>query len=89
MEPNRRTPARRTRTSNAFHTVRWCRGAPIGSVKRFAAVVYALGSIGWVIEALVTAWILGYIARVRPGLVWHGAVVERGKHLIGHEAGRV
>lgn len=36
---------------------------------RFATVVYALGSIGWVLEALVTAAIVGYLARVRPSLL--------------------
>lgn len=39
------------------------------SVKRFAAVVYALGPIGWIIEGLLTAWVLGYVSRVRPGLL--------------------
>ncbi len=36
---------------------------------RFATVVYTLGSIGWVLEALVTAAIVGYLARVRPSLL--------------------
>ena len=57
------------------------------SVARFAAVVYTLGSIGWVIEALVSAWILGYIAQVRPALLWEGALREGAHHLIGDEAG--
>ncbi len=61
---------------------------PIVSVRRFAIIVYSLGSIGWIIEALVTAWILGYIARVRPGLLWHGALLEHGRHLIGDEVGQ-
>ncbi|MBN1193418.1 MAG: energy-coupling factor ABC transporter permease [Coriobacteriia bacterium] len=39
------------------------------SVSRFAAVVYTLGPFGWLLEALVTAGILGYVARVRPSLV--------------------
>ena len=57
------------------------------SVTRFAAVVYTLGSIGWILEALVSAWILGYIARVRPALLWEGALNEEaGHHLIGDEA---
>lgn len=38
-------------------------------LKRFATVVYTLGSIGWVLEALVTAAIVGYLARVRPSLL--------------------
>jgi len=39
------------------------------SVSRFAAVVYTLGPIGWVLEALITAGVLGYVMRVRPSLV--------------------
>jgi cobalt/nickel transport system permease protein len=46
------------------------------SVGRFAAVVYTLGPFGWLIEALVTAGILGYVARVRPSLVFGGAAEE-------------
>lgn len=42
------------------------------SVMRFAAVVYTLGPLGWVLEGLLTAWVLGYVARVRPGLLWGG-----------------
>jgi hypothetical protein len=43
------------------------------SVGRFAAVVYTLGPLGWLVEALVTAAVLGYVARVRPSLVFGGA----------------
>ncbi|MDP2183245.1 MAG: energy-coupling factor ABC transporter permease [Actinomycetota bacterium] len=57
------------------------------SVARFAAVVYTLGPIGWLIEALVTAGILGYVARVRPTLVFAGALRETTRHLPGDEAG--
>lgn len=57
------------------------------SVGRFAVVVYTLGSIGWVIEALVTSAILGYVARVRPNLVFAGAVAEaRHEVLPGHHS---
>ena len=42
-------------------------------VKRFATMVFVLGSIGWVLEALITALIVGFVARVRPGLVFDGA----------------
>lgn len=45
------------------------------SVGRFAAVVFTLGPIGWVLEGLLTAWLLGYAARVRPGLIWSGVQV--------------
>jgi cobalt/nickel transport system permease protein len=62
-------------------------GEPSLSVARFAAVVYTLGSFGWVLEALVTAWILGYIARVRPALLWEGVLAEDKHHIIGDETG--
>ncbi len=49
-------------------------GAPAAaeqiSVARFATVVFVLGPIGWALEALVTALVLGYVARVRPSLLW-------------------
>jgi cobalt/nickel transport system permease protein len=62
-------------------------GAPVAatspslSVARFALVVYTLGPIGWVIEAFVTAAILGYVARVRPGLVFEGALGTRARRV--------
>lgn len=43
--------------------------APL-SVARFAAVVYTLGPLGWILEGFITAAVLGYVARVRPGLLW-------------------
>ena len=61
--------------------------APEVSVKRFAAIVYTLGSIGWVLEALITAWVLGYVARMRPGLLWEGALGGREPRFVGDEAG--
>jgi cobalt/nickel transport system permease protein len=54
------------------------------SVRRFAAVVYTLGPIGWLIEALITAAVLGYVARVRPSLVFGGALSERHRHVPDH-----
>ncbi len=54
------------------------------SVKRFAAVVYTLGPIGWVIEALIQAAVLGYVARVRPTLVFGGALSRRPSPLPVH-----
>lgn len=41
---------------------------------RFAIVVFTLGPIGWILEALLTAAILGYAAQVRPGLIWSGTL---------------
>lgn len=58
------------------------------SVGRFAAVVYTLGPIGWLLEALVTAGILGYVARVRPTLVFAGGLAEERRVVIGDEHGR-
>jgi cobalt/nickel transport system permease protein len=57
------------------------------SIRRFAIIVYGLGSIGWVLEAIVSAWILSYIARVRPGLIWEGAARPREVSVPKHEAG--
>jgi cobalt/nickel transport system permease protein len=54
------------------------------SVARFATVVFVLGPIGWVLEALVTALVLGYVARVRPSLLW--PPVERRARLLGDES---
>jgi ABC-type Co2+ transport system permease subunit len=61
--------------------------APGLSVARFAAVVYTLGPIGWLIEALIQAAVLGYVARVRPGLVFAGALAGSRRALPSHEGG--
>lgn len=55
------------------------------SVARFAAMVYTLGSIGWLIEALITGLIVGFVARVRPGLVFHGATSQAHRAPVGDE----
>jgi ABC-type Co2+ transport system permease subunit len=47
------------------------------SVGRFAAVVFTLGPLGWLIEALVQAGVLTYVARVRPSLIFGGASARR------------
>jgi cobalt/nickel transport system permease protein len=60
---------------------------PALDVGRFAAVVYTLGPIGWLIEALVTAAILGYVARVRPALVLDGALTVEHRPRYGDEQG--
>ena len=61
--------------------------APL-SVARFAAVVFTLGPIGWLLEALITATVLGYVARVRPGLVFGGALAEPPRPPVGDEGAR-
>lgn len=58
------------------------------SVSRFAAVVYTLGPIGWLLEALVTAAVLGYVARVRPSLVFGGPGAAEHRTRYGDEHGR-
>ncbi|GAB4289892.1 MAG: hypothetical protein Kow0067_16050 [Coriobacteriia bacterium] len=57
------------------------------SVGRFAAVVYTLGPIGWLLEALVTAGVLGYVVGVRPRLVLAGAFAESRQTRYGDEHG--
>lgn len=54
-------------------------------VVRFATMVYLLGSVGWIIEALITALIVGFVARVRPGLVFEGASAEPARAPVGDE----
>ena len=58
------------------------------AVRRFAIVVFTLGPIGWVIEALVTAGIVGYVARVRPSLIFADVVTEEYRPRYGDEHGR-
>jgi hypothetical protein len=41
------------------------------SLARFAAVVYGLGSIGWVLESLIVGYLVAFIVKVRPGLLRH------------------
>ncbi len=58
-----------------------------GGAGRFAAVVYTLGPIGWAIEALVVAAIIGYVARVRPSLLWGGALAGERRAIPGDAQG--
>jgi cobalt/nickel transport system permease protein len=62
--------------SNAVVATEDVQEAPPIRIGQFALMVYLLGSVGWVIEALITAAIVGFIARVRPGLVFEGAVSQ-------------
>ncbi len=57
------------------------------SVTRFASVVYTLGPIGWLLEALITAGVLGYVARVRPSLVFEGGMSQTESPHYGDEHG--
>lgn len=57
-------------------------------IERFALLAFGLGSIGWIIEALITGAIIGFIARVRPSLMFRGALrpyrMPPGDEGIGH-----
>ncbi len=57
------------------------------SAARFATVVYVLGPFGWLLEALVTAGIIGYVAHVRPAMVFRGALAEEHHRIPGDESG--
>lgn len=72
--------------SGGEHPAASAGGAAGLSLGRFAAVVYTLGPIGWVIEALVTAWVLGYVARVRPSLVFGSTLGAQERRPPGDEA---
>lgn len=56
-------------------------------VQRFALVVFTLGPIGWILESLITAGIVRYAARVRPTLIFQGALEKAVHRLPGDEAG--
>ncbi len=55
------------------------------SIRRFATMVYTLGAIGWVLEALISALIVSFVARVRPGLVFEGAPSQEARAPVGDE----
>jgi len=55
------------------------------SIARFAATVFLLGSIGWVIEAVIIGLVVRFIARVRPGLVFEGALLDPRRAPVGDE----
>ena len=57
------------------------------SPARFASIVYVLGPFGWALEALVTAFVIGYVARVRPVTVFEGALAEKSRRIPGDESG--
>jgi len=59
--------------------------APPLSVTRFATMVYTLGAIGWILEGLVTGLIVGFVARVRPGLAFEGAPSQEARAPLGDE----
>jgi cobalt/nickel transport system permease protein len=71
--------------ANVIATKEQPAAVPVLSVTRFATMVYALGSIGWLLEALIIAQIVGFIARVRPGLVFEGAPAQPVRAPLGDE----
>ncbi len=58
-------------------------------VARFAIMVYVLGSVGWILEAIITALIVGFVARVRPALVFEGASSAPKRGPVGDEGTHV
>lgn len=54
------------------------------SVERFSVMVYTLGSIGWVLEGIITGAIVSFVSRVRPGMVRSGRQ-RREPRLVGDE----
>lgn len=42
------------------------------SLGRFAALIYLLGVPGWIIEALLVSFVVGFVAKVRPDLLGLG-----------------
>lgn len=58
------------------------------AVRRFATVVFVLGPPGWLLEALVTAGIVGFVVRVRPSLVFGDVAVDEHRPRYGDEHGR-
>ncbi len=59
--------------------------APAVPIARFATVVFILGPIGWALEAAITAGIIGFVAKVRPALVYGGGTVADARSIVGHE----
>lgn len=62
---------------DAEHDAEHAADAARTSARRFATVVFVLGPPGWLLEGLLTAWVLGYVARVRPALLWKTAGERR------------
>ncbi len=62
---------------DAEHDAEHAADAARTSARRFATVVFVLGPPGWLLEGLLTAWVLGYVARVRPALLWKTASERR------------
>ena len=49
--------------------------------------MFTLGPIGWLLEGLIIAAIIGFVARVRPSLVFEGALAENRAAIPGDETG--
>jgi ABC-type Co2+ transport system permease subunit len=41
------------------------------SISKFATIVLALGSVGWIIEAAITGSVVKFISQVKPELLYH------------------
>lgn len=43
---------------------------PVISIQTFATIVYILGAIGWIIEGSIVAFIVGFLGKARPDLIF-------------------
>jgi len=46
------------------------------SLVRLAVIIFGIGAVGWVAEAVLSAAILGYLERIYPGLIAEGKVEQ-------------
>lgn len=66
------------RQAGLFSTLAAAEGMPpswlagLGTFPRFAALVYLFGALGWVIEAVLVAGIVAFLAKARPALLEAG-----------------
>lgn len=47
------------------------------TIKRFAIMVLSLGALGWIIEAVITGYVVRFISQVKPDLLVHALHAEK------------
>lgn len=55
------------------------------TTRRFATVVFILGPLGWALEAAIGAAVVGFVARVRPALIYGGPLAAEPHILVGDQ----